>query len=99
MLALIENYVMSKGQNLLELYDKFGLKKDFDPEDIYHPYPLVQKIFKACGSDYHKHDNDCLSFLSTLTKDDYENLRYSGRCASFGKFLDSLLGEECPILP
>ena len=100
MLALIENYVISKGQNLLELYDKFGLKNDFDPEvDICHPYPLVQKIFKACGRDYHKHDSDCLSFLSTLTKDDYEKLRYSGRCASFGKFLDSLLGGECPILP
>ena len=100
MLALIENYVKNKGQNLLDLYTKFGINEDFDPEvDIYHPYPLVQKIFKACGSDYHKHDNDCLSFLSTLTKGDYENLRYSGRCASFRKFLDSLLGGECPIIP
>lgn len=101
MLALIENYVTNKGKNLAEIYQQIGIDlTTCDPEhSIYHPFPRVKEIFQACGEDYHKHGGDSFSFLSTLTVDDYERLRHSGRCASFAKFLDSLLGGAAPQLP
>ena len=100
MLALIENYVKSNGNDAVKLCQRLGvdLTSDFE-EVIYHPFPLVRKIYQACGSDYHKHGGESFSFLSTLTVEDYERLRLSGRCASFAKFLDSLLGGDCPQLP
>lgn len=100
MLALIEQYVVSKNKNLDDLCQQLNIDKNAGPEtDVYHPYPLVRKIFQACDEDYHKHGKESLSFLSTLTRDDYERLRQSGKCASFSKFLDSLLGGQCPVLP
>lgn len=100
MLALIENFVTSNGKDLAAICHQQGVDLTSDYEQaIYHPYPLVRKIYQACGSDYHKHGGESFSFLSTLTVDDYERLRHSGRCVSFAKFLDSLLGGVCPQLP
>lgn len=100
MLALIGNFVSQKGFDISQICENLGLGMSCDYEqNIYHPFPLVQKIYKACGEDYHKHGGESLSFLSTLGVDDYEILRKSGRCKSFSKFLDSLLGGECPKLP
>lgn len=101
MLALIENYVTNKGQVIADICQQIGVDvTTCDPENIiYHPFPKAKRIFHACGVDYHKHGGESFSFLSTLTVDDYERLRYSGRCASFAKFMDSLLGGDCPELP
>ena len=100
MLALIERYVTGNGKDLADICKELGIDEGCDFEQaIYHPYPLVRKLFQACGEDYHKHGKESLSFLSTLTVDDYEALRHSGRCASFAKFVDSLLGEVSPVLP
>lgn len=100
MLALIENFVRNNGKDVDELCQQLGIDKTENFEEtIYHPFPLVKKIYQACGSDYHKHGSESFSFLNTLTVEDYERLRQSGRCASFAKFLDSLLGGECPELP
>ncbi len=101
MLALIDNYVVYKGQDIANICQQIGVELTMcDPEnDIYHPFPRVKEIFQACGEDYHKREDELLSFLSTLTTDDYEKLRHSGRCASFSKFLDSLLGGPMPQLP
>ena len=101
MLALIENYVTYKDRNITDVCQQIGIDlKTCDPEnDIYHPFPLVKGVFQACGEDYNKHGGESLSFLSTLTIDDYERLRHSGKCASFSKFLDSLLGAPKPQLP
>lgn len=101
MLALIENYVVSKGKEIGEIVGQTGLDITGDDLEtsVYHPYPLAQKIFQACGEDYHKHGKESFSFLSTLTVADYEQLRHSGRCASFAKFIDSLLGASSPSLP
>lgn len=93
MLALIENYIVSKGFEPAEVLGKRDIAADCEPELIYHPYPLIQKIFEDCGASYHKHQGDTYSFLSTLGKDDYERLRRSGRCPSFTLFMNSLLGE------
>lgn len=100
MLALIERYVTSHGKDLATVCEQLGIDvaQDFE-QTVYHPYPLVRKIYQACGEDYGKHGRETFSFLSTLTVDDYEGLRHSGRCASFAKFLDSLLGVERPTLP
>lgn len=100
MLALLDNFVTSNGKDLTEICHQLGVDLAIDYEQvIYHPYPLVRKIFQTCGSDYHKHGGESFSFLSTLTIDDYEKLRFSGRCVSFAKFLDSLLGGPRPPLP
>lgn len=101
MLALIENYVTNKGQAIADICQQIGVDlTTCDPEnDVYHPFPLAKRIFQACGEDYHKHGGESYSFLSTLSVDDYERLRHSGRCASFSKFLDSLLGGAMPQLP
>lgn len=96
MLALIDRYVTINGKNLAGICQQLGLDEDSDFEQvIYHPYPLVRKIFQACGEDYHKHGKESFSFLSTLTVDDYENLRHSGKCASFANFIDSILSGIC----
>ena len=100
MLALIENYVKNNGKDLMTICQQLKVDISGDPEmTVYHPYPLVRKIFQACGDDYHKHGKESHSFLSTVSRSDYEKLRQSGRCPSFKKFLDSLLGEACPALP
>ena len=100
MLALIENFVKNCGKEVADLCQelKIDLATDFE-NTVYHPYSLVKSIYKACGSDYHKHSGESYSFLSTLSLADYEALRCSGRCASFAKFIDSLLGGNCPRLP
>lgn len=100
MLALIERYVTSHGKDLAAVCSELGIDmaQDFE-QTVYHPYPLVRKIYQACGEDYSKHGSESFSFLSTLTVEDYEELRYLGRCASFSKFLDSLLGGTRPTLP
>lgn len=100
MLALIERYVAGHGRDLAVVCEKLGIDMTLDFEQtVYHPYPLVRRIFQACGEAYGKHFSESLSFLSSLTVDDYEGLRHSGRCASFAKFLDSLLGNVRPTLP
>ena len=100
MLALIERYVTENGKDLAEICKQLGIDEGCDFEQtIYHPYPLVRKLFQACGEDYHKHGKESFSFLSTLSVEDYEALRHSGRCASFAKFIDSLLGGVSPVLP
>lgn len=101
MLALIENYITDKNQDINTISQELGVDiRNCNPEDsIYHPFPMARKIYQACGEDYRKHGKESYSFLSTLSVDDYERLRQSGRCASFGKFLDSLLGGACPQLP
>lgn len=101
MLALIENYVVNKGQDIANICQQIGVDiTTCDPEnDIYHPFPLAKRIFQACGVNYRKHGGESFSFLSTLTVDDYERLRHSCRCSSFSKFIDSLLGGHMPQLP
>ncbi len=97
MLALIENYITQKGLNPPELFNEYKIITEV--EKNYHPFAQVQMIFKHCGDSYHKHESEIHTFLSTLTVDDYENLRSSGRCPSFTKFVNSLLGNVFPLLP
>lgn len=95
MLALIENFVVSKGKSIKELSALLALDLACDLEQVvYHPYSQVQKIYELCGESYHKHQKETMSFLDTLSIREYEQLRQSGRCASFAKFMNSLLGEK-----
>ena len=100
MLALIENYIVSKGQDFAALCSALGFDLSLDQEtSTYHPFPMVKALDQACGEDYNKHGKESFSFLSTLEMADYERLRQSGKCASFGKFMDSLLNGASPQLP
>lgn len=88
MLALLDNYLTSKGVDPNDAFEAVGLDHDEDFENtVFHPSNVVKKILP----DYGKHDKNYLSFLSSLGVSDYEALRHSGRCASFNLFMDSLL--------
>lgn len=92
MMALLDNFIMSKGGNPEDVFVSAGVDYDSDFEQtVFHPYNKVQDIYRTLNATYSKHEGDYLSFLSTLEKNDYEALRNSDRCASFRSFLDSLL--------
>lgn len=92
MMALLDKYIVSKGGTPQEVFEAAGVdyKSDFE-NTVYHPYNKVQEIYRAMHATYGKHEGDYLSFLASLTKDDYEALRNSDRCASFKSFISSLL--------
>ena len=92
MMALLNKFIKSKGGRPEDVFKAAGVDYDSDFEEtVYHPYNKVQKIYQAVNATYGKHEGDYLSFLASLTKEDYEVLRLSGRCASFRSFIDSLL--------
>lgn len=92
MMALMDKFIVSNGGNPEKLFADAGVDYHSDFENtIYHPYNKVQAIYKAIQLTYKKHEEDQFSFLSSLSKEDYETLRCSRRCASFKSFLDSLL--------
>lgn len=100
MLALIGAYIEKKGMAIedVEKTLSIDLSQDFE-NTVYHPTSKVKDGFELLDEKYGKHQGDEFSFLSSLTKDDYEALRTSGRCVSFSKFLDSLFGAPKPALP
>lgn len=64
-----------------------------DPEtDIYHPAEKLKELMEAKGSGYDKHSKDIESIIGNLEKEDYLALYESGRCQSFRKFVDALVG-------
>ena len=100
MLALIGKYIQENGLDINDIEQQlsFDLSQDFE-NTVYHPTSKVKEVFELLDKRYGKHQSDEFSFLSSLTKNDYEALRISGRCASFSKFLDSLFGAPKPELP
>ena len=92
MMALLDKYIVSKGGIPEEVFEVAGVDYESDFENtVYHPYNKVQEIYRAVNANYGKHEGDYLSFLASLTIDDYKALRNSDRCASFKSFIDSLL--------
>ena len=92
MMALLNKFIKSKGGRPEDVFKAAGVDYDSDFEETgYHPYNKVQKIYQAVNATYGKHEGDYRSFVASLTKEDYEVLRLSGRCASFRSFIDSLL--------
>lgn len=64
-----------------------------DPEtDIYHPAEKLKELMEDMGSGYDKHSKDIESIIGNLDKKDYLALYESGRCQSFRKFVDALVG-------
>ena len=91
MIALMRNYVTSRGGDFNDILEKAGVDSESDFEKtIFHPYNKVKEMYKLLGKDYGKHENDYQSFLSTVSVDDYEKLRNSGKCSSFKSFMESL---------
>lgn len=100
MLALIEGFLKSKGYDRNSFLKESGIDvyQDFE-NNIYHPASLLKDILSRFGAHYDKRESDMYSFLSLLSKDDYELLRNSGKSSSFTKFMTSLFGGPCPELP
>lgn len=64
-----------------------------DPEtDIYHPAEKLTELMENIGSGYDKHSKDIESIIGNLEKEDYLALYESGRCASFRKFVEVVIG-------
>lgn len=92
MMALLNNFIVSRGGNPEEVFAKFDVDYNSDFEEtVYHPYSKVQKIYQEVKATYGKHTRDYFSFLQSVKKEDYESLRNSRRCASFRSFINSLL--------
>ncbi len=92
MIALLDNYIVSKGGIPKKVFEAVGVDYYSDFENsLFHPYNKVQKIYQLLNSTYGKHESDYMSFFASLTKEDYEKLRNSDRCASFKSFINSLL--------
>lgn len=64
-----------------------------DPEtEIYHPAERLKELMEEKGSDYDKHIKDIESIIGNLKREDYLALYESGRCQSFRKFVEALVG-------
>lgn len=62
-----------------------------DPETTFlHPVEIVKKITALSGSVYDKHEGEVNAFMANLSKEDFLELRDSGKCASFSSFFASL---------
>jgi hypothetical protein len=91
MMALMENFVVAKGGNLNKILANMGINPASDFEKtIFHPYNKIQEVYRAINEKYGKHEGDHRSFLSTISVNDYEALRNSGKCVSFKNFINSL---------
>lgn len=68
-----------------------------DPEaDIYHPAEKLKELIEAMDSSYDKHSKDIESIIGNLNKKDYHALYESGRCASFRRFVEAVVGTLSP---
>lgn len=64
-----------------------------DPEtEIYHPAAKLAELRGLEGLTYDKHREAINNIVGNLTKDDYLALLHSGRCQSFRKFVETLVG-------
>ena len=90
-LALMKYYARHKGLYLSQLYRTANLIQTDPVEEIYHPYPVVKKLFQSIDRDYNKAEKDLQSFLAILTWNDYEDLHQSGVSSSYSSFLSTLL--------
>ena len=64
-----------------------------DPEtEIYHPAAKLAELRSLEGLTYDKHREEINNIVGNLTKDDYLALLHSGRCQSFRKFVETLVG-------
>ncbi|MGM9795797.1 MAG: hypothetical protein ACI3ZZ_06290 [Candidatus Aphodosoma sp.] len=92
MMALLDNFIVSKGAIPQEVFEAAGVDYYSDLEKtVFHPYNKVQKIYQILKATYGKHESEYMSFLASLTQEDYEKLRNSDRCTSFKSFINSLL--------
>lgn len=67
---------------------------DQDPEtQLYHPAEELKRICIKNGSDYDKHENEVCALMDRLEKKHFEHLLYSGRCASFRSFVETITGK------
>lgn len=101
----IEAWFIAMHEYMLKLDEKLtpdfikehtGLDLDVDPETaIFHPANELAKIYSSVGKQYDKHQTDISSIMSKLTPDDFLLLISSGKCPSFKRFAESLIGNSC----
>lgn len=72
-----------------------GINLEDDPEkSIFHPAAELGKIYMLVGKQYDKHQSDISAIMSKLNTDDFIKLMESGKCQTFKRFAESLLGDE-----
>jgi transcriptional regulator of NAD metabolism len=66
---------------------------DIDPEtDIFHPYPVVGKIFGLVELSYKKRREDVNKIVGNFNRDDYQTLLDRDACQSFNQFHEAIHG-------
>ena len=66
-----------------------------DPETTFlHPTEQVKSIMRLIGKEYNKRKSDVEALMAPVTKQDFIDLRDSGKCASFASFWASIPNEE-----
>lgn len=62
-----------------------------DPEtDVFHPYPIVSKIFGLVELSYKKRLQEVNKIVGNFNRDDYQTLLDSDKCQSFNQFHESI---------
>ena len=62
-----------------------------DPEtDIFHPYPVVGKIFGLVESSYKKRRDQVNKIVGNFNRADYQMLLESDKCNSFNVFHNAI---------
>ncbi len=85
------NYCISKidarlNQNFIVEQTAYNINDD--PEiNLFHPSKTLSDLLKTVGKSYNKSKGDVSSFESHITKQDYEALLKSDRCAAFNSFI------------
>lgn len=100
----IEAWLLGMKDLFLSLDDKLtveyiknqlGIDLSKDPEaTLFHPAKDLGLIYSEVGKTYDKHETDICSIMSKLTPENFLTLVYSGKCATFKAFAESLLGES-----
>ena len=77
------------------IQNQTGLDLKSDPKKtIFHPAHELSKLYASVGKQYDKHQSNISTIMSHLTKENYLQLIKSGKCLSFKKFAQSLLGVQ-----
>ena len=93
----MHDYLLSIDKRLTGDYIKEStdIDLDADPEKtIVHPAMELGRIYGLVGKKYDKHLSDISAIMSILTTDDFCKLMDSGKCNTFIKFVESLLGQQ-----
>lgn len=70
----------------IEKHLKFNLAAVNPETTFFHPAKIVEQIYSLANENYNKSKGNIEAVMASLQKEDFENLRNSGKCSSFAEF-------------